>query len=54
MDLTEFLACLNRFRRAHPEQVIIFEQENSATLFALDDIQEVRINCHGALVLDFV
>lgn len=54
MDLIEFIACLKRFQRAHPEQVIICEDENHATMFALDDIKEIRVNAHGALVLDFV
>ena len=54
MDLTEFMSCLRRFQREHPEQVMIFENENHATIFALDDIKEVRVNEHGALVLDFV
>ena len=54
MDLTEFMSCLRRFQRAHPEQVMIFEDENYATMFALDDIKEIRVNEHGAMVLDFV
>ena len=54
MDLTEFMSCLMRFQRTHPEQVMIFEDENYATMFALEDIKEIRVNEHGALVLDFV
>lgn len=54
MDLIEFMSCLERFQRAHPEQVIIHENECSATIYALGDIKEVRVNELGALVLDFV
>lgn len=54
MDLTEFMSCLMRFQRTHPEQVVIFEDGNYATMFALEDIKEIRVNEHGALVLDFV
>ena len=54
MDLTEFMSCLRRFQRTHPEQVVIFEDGKYATMFALDDIKEIRVNEHGALVLDFV
>lgn len=31
MDLTEFMSCLMRFQRTHPEQVVIFEDGNYAT-----------------------
>lgn len=54
MDLAEFMSCLRRFQRAHPDQVMICETENYDTIFALDDIKEIRVNEHGALVLDVV